>query len=133
MDLLHAGHILMLQECHTQCDHLIVGLHTDPSVDRPHKNKPIQSFEERYTQLAACRHVDEIVTYDTEADLEALIERLRPDVRFLGADWQGKDFTGRALCDRLGIQVCFNSRDHSYSSSNLRERVYWAEALRRGK
>ena len=67
-DLLHAGHILMLKDAKAQCDKLIVGLQTDPTIDRPEKNKPIQSYEERYIQLEAVKYVDEIIKYDTEED-----------------------------------------------------------------
>lgn len=119
MDLLHAGHVLMLKECRSQCDYLIVGLQTDPSLDRPEKHKPIQSLEERRIQLEGCRYVDEVVVYETEADLITLLKKIKPDVRFLGADWKGKKFTGYDL----PIPVLFNSRDHGYSSSDLRARI----------
>ncbi|HEY0908470.1 MAG TPA: adenylyltransferase/cytidyltransferase family protein [Candidatus Paceibacterota bacterium] len=124
MDLLHAGHVLMLKECRSQCDKLIVALQSDPSIDRVAKNRPIQSMEERQIQLEGCRYVDEIVHYDTEADLVNLLKTIKPDVRFLGADWKDKKFTGHDL----PIKVIFNSRDHGYSSSDLRKRIYKAEA-----
>lgn len=120
-DLCHAGHILMFKECRQHCNWLIVGLQKDPSVDRPEKNKPIQSFEERKIQLAAVRYIDQIVFYETEDDLYNLLLELKPDVRILGVDWKGKKFTGH---DIPGIKNVFNSRDHSYSSSELRERIY---------
>tara|TARA_Y100001938_G_C7889246_1_gene328959 strand:- start:226 stop:648 length:423 start_codon:yes stop_codon:yes gene_type:complete len=122
-DLLHAGHALMLKECKDHCDHLIVGLQRDPSVDRPDKNKPVQAYEEREIMLSAIRHVDEIVHYDTEADLYALLKTLDIDVRIVGADWKGKKYTGHDL----PIRVVFNSRDHGYSTSDLRHRVFIAE------
>lgn len=118
-DLLHAGHCLMLKEAKSVCDRLIVGLHTDPTIDRPQKNKPIQSVQERYIQLEACKYVDSIVLYDTEAELVELLKTINPDVRILGADWKDKPFTGH----ELPIKVFFNTRDHGYSSSELRERV----------
>jgi len=118
-DLLHPGHILMLQEISDQCDYLIVGLQSDPSIDRSEKNKPIETIDERLIRLEACKYVDEIIIYNTEADLYKLLKELKPDVRFLGADWQGKHFTG----DDLPIKVIFNSRGHGYSSSNLRKRI----------
>ncbi len=118
-DLLHAGHVIMLKECKAQCDYLIVGLHTDPTIDRPFKNKPIESVEERMIRLQGCKYVDKILVYDTEADLYNLLKELRPDVRFIGEDHKGKPFTG----DDLPIDVIFNIRDHDYSSSNLRERI----------
>ena len=123
MDLLHAGHIIMLKECRSQCDHLIVGLQTDPSVDRPYKNRPVQSLKERYIQLEGCKYVDEIVLYSTENDLVELLKRIKPDVRFIGMDWKGKQFTGHDL----NIEIIFNSRNHTYSSSDLRQRIYHAE------
>jgi glycerol-3-phosphate cytidylyltransferase len=119
MDLLHAGHCLMLKECRAQCDFLVVGLHTDPTLDRPEKNKPIESVEERKIRLQSCKYVNKILTYDTEKDLYNLLKELRPDVRFIGNDWKGKRFTG----DDLDIKVIFNSREHSFSSTNLRERI----------
>lgn len=119
MDLLHAGHVIMLKECRAQCDHLIVGLHTDPTIDRPNKNKPIESVEERKIRLQGCKYVDKILTYDTEKDLYNLLKELKPDVRFVGEDWKGKHFTG----DDLPIKIIYNSRNHNYSSSNLRERI----------
>lgn len=121
MDLLHAGHVLMLKECREQCDFLIVGLQVDPSVDRPDKNKPVETLEERMIRLEGCKYVDKIVTYNTEVDLYNLLKELRPDVRFMGADWKNRPNYSR---DRLPeMKVIYNSRDHGYSSSNLRERI----------
>jgi len=128
-DLLHAGHVLMLKECKSYCDHLIVGLQRDPSVDRENKNKPVQTYEERDIMINAIRWVDEVVYYDTESDLYSLLEKLDIDVRIVGADWADKQFTGYDL----PIKVVFNSRDHGYSTSSLRSRVYQAEAIRRHK
>lgn len=118
-DLLHAGHCLMLKEAREHCDYLIVGLQTDPTVDRPDKNKPIQSVDERRIQLEACRYVDEIVEYTTEAELYQLLQDMKPDVRIIGSDWKGKPFTGHDL----PITVVFNTREHPYSSTELRCRV----------
>ena len=122
-DLLHAGHALMLKEAKDHCTHLIVGVQEDPSVDRPNKNKPVQSYEERKIMVQSIKYVDEIVTYSTEADLYDLLKELKPDVRIIGADWKGKQFTGFDL----PIKVAFNTRDHGYSTSELRQRVHWAE------
>ena len=119
MDLLHAGHVLMLKECREQCDYLIVGLQVDPSLDRPDKNRPIETLEERKIRLKGCRYVDKILIYKTEKDLSALLKKLKPDVRFVGADWKGKHFTG----DDLKIKVVYNSRSHHFSSTSLRERI----------
>lgn len=118
-DLTHAGHYLMFQESRDNCDYLIVGLQTDPSLDRPEKNKPVQSLEERKIQLEACKYIDEIVVYEREAELLELLKQLNPDVRFIGEDWRGKPFTGH----ELDIRLYFNKRDHGYSSSSLRKRV----------
>ena len=126
-DLLHAGHALMLEECKLHCDELVVGLQSDPSIDRPDKNKPVQAFEERLTMLRSIKWVDTIVFYDTEAELYDLLDVTRPDVRIVGADWKGKEFTGHDL----PIRVVFNSRDHGYSTSDLRARVYNAEKDKR--
>ena len=126
-DLLHAGHALMLEEARTHCDRLIVGLQTDPSIDRPDKNAPIQAVEERLIMLKSVKWVDEIHLYDTESALVDLIKKLKPDVRIIGSDWRGKQFTGY----ELPIRVVFNSRDHSYSTSSLRERVLTAEMQKR--
>lgn len=122
-DLLHAGHIMMLREAKSQCDHLICALQVDPSVDRPEKNSPIQSLVERYIQLSAVKYVDEILAYQTEKDLEDILELYQIDVRILGEEYKDKDFTGREICKRRGIRIHFNKRDHRFSSSGLRKRV----------
>jgi glycerol-3-phosphate cytidylyltransferase len=127
-DMLHAGHIAMLSEARNHCDYLIAGLQTDPTIDRPEtKNKPIQSIVERQIQLAACRHVDEVVVYQTEQDLVDLLLILPLNVRVLGVEYEEKDFSGRSECDDRGIELVFNGRDHSFSSSSLRKRVVAAE------
>jgi glycerol-3-phosphate cytidylyltransferase len=126
-DLLHAGHVAMLQEAKTQCDHLIIGLQNDPSVDRANKNRPVQSIIERQIQLDGSKYVDEIWVYNTEKDLEDLLLTLPIDVRILGVEYEGKEFTGREICHKRGIELYFNGRDHSFSSSGLRRRVYEAE------
>lgn len=125
-DLLHAGHILMLEEARSQCDYLIAGLHSDPNIDRKSKNKPIQALEERLIQLKAVKYVDLIVLYDTEGDLYRMLKAIKPDVRIIGADYVDKSFTG----DDLGIDLFFNSRNHSFSSSGLRKRIQAAENLK---
>jgi glycerol-3-phosphate cytidylyltransferase len=118
-DLLHSGHVLMLQEAKAQCDYLIVGLQTDPTIDRPSKNKPVQSIVERYIQLKAVKYVDEIVPYTTEADLLDLLQALPIDVRIIGEEYRDKDFTGKDL----PIKIHYNSRKHRFSSSELRGRL----------
>ena len=128
MDLFHAGHVLMLKEAKQHCDWLIVGLHTDPTIDRPSKNKPIQSLEERRIQLEGCQYIDEIVEYDTEEQLLGLLNLLSDKyeesfVRIIGADYVDKDFTGKDL----GLNTVYNSRSHSFSSSELRKRIQLAE------
>jgi len=128
-DMFHAGHIAMLSEAKNHCDYLIAALQTDPTIDRPDtKNKPVQSIVERQIQLAATRYVDEIVVYQTEQDLIDLLLILPVDVRILGVEYANKDFTGRFECEQKGIELVFNRRDHSFSSSSLRKRVAQAEA-----
>lgn len=128
-DMLHAGHIAMLSEARNHCDYLICGLQTDPTIDRPDtKNRPVQSIVERQIQLAACRYVDEVVVYQTEQDLVDLLLILPLDVRILGVEYADKDFTGRDECYDRGIEIVFNDRDHSFSSSSLRRRVVAAES-----
>jgi glycerol-3-phosphate cytidylyltransferase len=123
-DLLHAGHIAMLSEAKNHCDYLICGLQTDPTIDRPDtKNKPIQSIVERQIQLSACRYVDEVVVYQTEQDLRDLLLILPIDVRILGIEYAGRDFSGKDECEDREIEIVFNERDHSFSSSSLRKRV----------
>jgi glycerol-3-phosphate cytidylyltransferase len=122
-DLLHAGHVMMLREAKSQCDYLIVGLQTDPSIDRPDKNKPIQTLVERYVQLSAIEYVDEIVTYQDEQDLEDILNMFHIDVRILGEEYRDQTFTGRAICAKRGIELYYNKRDHRFSSSGLRDRV----------
>lgn len=127
-DMLHAGHIAMLSEARNHCDYLIAGLQTDPTIDRPDtKNKPIQSVVERQIQLAACRYVDEVVVYQTEQDLIDLLLILPLNVRILGVEYEDRNFTGRNECAGRNIEIVFNRRDHSFSSSSLRKRVMAAE------
>ena len=127
-DMLHAGHIAMLSEAKNHCDYLICGLQTDPTIDRPDtKNRPVQSIVERQIQLAACRYVDEVVVYQTEQDLVDLLLILPVDVRVLGVEYEGQDFSGRDECVQREIEIVFNGRDHSFSSSSLRKRVVVAE------
>ena len=126
-DMLHAGHIAMLSEAKNHCDYLIAGLQNNAQWDRPDKNAPIQSIVERQISLSAVRFVDEIVVYNTEKDLEDILLTLPVDVRILGVEYMEKDFTGRAICEKRKIELIFNSRDHSFSSSSLRKRVSEAE------
>ena len=122
-DLLHAGHIQMLREAKEQCDYLICGLQMDPSLDRKEKNSPIQTVVERYTQLKAVSYVDEIIPYLTESDLDDILSMYQIDVRILGEEYREKDFTGKDICKKRGIQLYFNKREHRFSSSDLRKRV----------
>lgn len=126
-DLLHAGHCLMLQEAKAQCDYLIVGLQTDPTIDRPSKNKPVQSLVERYVQLKAISVVDEIIPYQTEDELLEIIKAIPINVRIIGSDYLNMDFTGKAEADQLGIETYYNRRDHAFSTTNLRLRVWECE------
>ena len=131
-DLFHAGHVIMLEEAKRQCDHLIAAIQVDPTLDRASKNKPVQSIIERQIQVAACRHVDEIIVYSTEKELEDILMSLPVDVRILGEEYRDKEFTGKEICIRRGIELYYNKRDHFFSSSDLRLRVYEAEARKRG-
>ena len=127
-DLLHAGHIAMLREAKEHCDYLIVGLQTDPTVDRPDsKNAPIQTIVERQIQLAAVKYIDEIVVYTTEQDLTDLLLTLPIDVRVLGDEYKTKDFTGKDIAKARGCKIIYNGRDHSFSSTSLRKRVAHSE------
>ena len=119
-DLFHAGHVLMLEEARTVCDYLIVGLQTDPSLDRDTKNTPVQSIEERQIQVLGCKHVDEVVIYEREADLLEILKTKDWDVRILGDEYKDKHFTGR---EEFLDKCYFNSRTHKFSTSELRERV----------
>ena len=117
-DLLHAGHILMLREAKSVCDYLICALQTDPTIDRPEKNKPIQSYMERYIQLSAIKYVDEIIPYATEEEWLALLNNLPVHIRIIGEDYRGKDFTGKDA-----VPVHYNKRQHNYSTSSLRKKI----------
>jgi glycerol-3-phosphate cytidylyltransferase len=127
-DLLHAGHILMLAEAKSICDYLIVGVQSDPTIDRPDvKNKPVQSIVERYVQLSAVKFIDEIIVYDTEKDLEDLLMFLPITIRIIGEEYRDKAFTGKNICEDRGVKIFYNSRTHRFSSSELRQRTYQSE------
>jgi glycerol-3-phosphate cytidylyltransferase len=127
-DLFHAGHIMMLKEAKEQCDFLLVGLQTDPTIDRPEKNKPVQSVFERYVQLKACKYVDEVVVYATEKELKDILLSYPIDVRILGEEYNGRNFTG----NDIEMEFYFNIRRHSFSTSELRQRVIQAENTKSG-
>ena len=128
-DLFHAGHNIMLRECKSRCDYLLVGLHTDPTIDRPNKNKPVQTIYERYVQLKNCKWVDDIIPYDTEKDLLNLIATVPINVRFLGEDYLGVQITGENLCKQLNIDVIYLKRRHDFSTSELRNRIEKASSI----
>lgn len=119
-DLFHAGHIMMLKEAKSKCEYLIVGLQTDPTIDRPEKNKPIQSVVERFIQLESCKYVDEVVVYATEKDLIDILYTYPINIRFVGEEYKDKEFTGK---DLEHIEMYYNSRKHSFSTTELRHRV----------
>lgn len=125
-DLLHSGHVLMLKEAKEHCDYLIAALQTDPTIDRAWKNKPVQTVFERYVQLEACKYVDQIVPYATESELLDILQSYHIDVRIMGEEYFGKEFTGK----ELDIPIYFNKRRHSFSSSDLRKRVHEAECAK---
>lgn len=122
-DLLHAGHVQMLREAKEQCEYLICGLQMDPTIDRTDKNAPIQTVVERYTQLKAISYVDEIIPYLTESDLCDILSMYHIDIRILGVEYKEKDFSGKDICRKRGIDLYFNKRDHRFSTSDLRKRV----------
>jgi glycerol-3-phosphate cytidylyltransferase len=130
-DLLHAGHIIMLEECKKYCNYLICALQVDPSTDRPEKNKPIQSLVERYLQLEAVNHVDKIIPYNNEEELLTIFASLDLDVRILGEEYKDKKFTGKEICQKRGIKLVYNKRDHDFSTTSLRERIYQQESNKR--
>jgi len=122
-DLFHSGHVAMLKEARANCDFMIVGLQTDPTIDRPEKNQPIQSVFERYVQLEGCKYIDEIIPYATEQDLVDILLTYNINVRFIGEEYKTKDFTGKQICVDKGIKIHYNSRQHSFSTSGLRKRI----------
>ena len=122
-DLFHAGHVKMLEEAKCQCDYLIVGLQLDPSIDRPEKNGPSQSIIERYIQLKGSKHIDEIVPYVSEQDLEDILRSFKINVRIIGDEYKDKNYTGKDYCAAKGIDIYYNSRNHRFSSTELRKQV----------
>jgi glycerol-3-phosphate cytidylyltransferase len=122
-DLFHAGHIMMLKEAREQCDYLLVGLQTDPTIDRPNKNKTVQGVFELFVQLQSCKYVDEVVVYATEKELKDILLSYPIDVRILGEEYQEKEFTGV----EFEMEFYFNKRKHSFSTTELRQRVVAAE------
>lgn len=131
-DLCHAGHMLVFKEAKTVCDYLVVGLQEDPSATPSDyrgkkKNKPIMSLEERKIILEGIKYIDEVRVYNSEQELYDLLVEIKPDVRIIGADWKGKEYTGHDL----PVEMYFNSREHTFSTSSLRERIYLAEKAKR--
>ena len=122
-DLLHAGHILMLKEAKSVCDYLICGLHVDPQIERPNKNKPIQSLVERYAQLSSVKYVDEIIPYNYEKDLHDILLGYPINIRIIGADYKNIEFSGKDICQSKGIEIYYNDRWHGFSSTELRQRI----------
>ncbi|MFY9243758.1 MAG: adenylyltransferase/cytidyltransferase family protein [Polaribacter sp.] len=129
-DHFHKGHVKMLEEAKLYCDYLICGLQTDPTIDRPENNRPVQSVVERYVQLNSCKFVDEIVPYATEQDLEDVLRSFKIDLRIIGDEYANKNFIGRQYCEEIGIKFHFNKRDHRFSSSGLRREVQEKENLK---
>jgi glycerol-3-phosphate cytidylyltransferase len=130
-DLFHAGHVTMLKEEKRHCDYLIIAIQVDPTTDRPDtKNKPVMSIYERYSCVSACKYVDEIIVYHTEEDLLNIFKTQHINIRFLGDEYKTKDFTGKQWCLDHGIELHYHNREHPYSSSSLRKRVWEAEQKR---
>lgn len=133
-DLFHAGHVTMLREEKRHCDYLIIAIQVDPTIDRPDtKNKPVMSIYERFSCVSACKYVDEVIVYSTEQDLLNILQTLHIDIRFLGDEYKSKDFTGKQWCLDHGVELHYHEREHPYSSSSLRQRVYEAEIERINK
>ena len=130
-DLLHAGHIIMLEECKKYCDFLICALQVDPTIDREEKNKPVQSLVERYIQLEAVTYVDKIIPYSSEEELITIFSSLDLDVRILGEEYKDKEFTAKDICQKRGIKIIYNKRDHNFSTTNLRNLIYSQETAKR--
>lgn len=130
-DLLHTGHIIMLEECKKHCDFLICALQVDPTIDRKEKNKPIQSLVERYLQLDAVKFVDKIIPYSTEEELSTIFMSLDLDIRIIGEEYKDKEFTAKDICRKRGIKLVYNKREHNFSTTNLRERIYTEESNKR--
>jgi glycerol-3-phosphate cytidylyltransferase len=130
-DLLHAGHIIMLEECKKYCDFLICALQVDPTIDRKEKNKPVQSLVERYIQLEAVSYVDKIIPYSTEEELITIFSALDLDVRIIGEEYKDKEFTAKNICQKRGIKLIYNKRDHNFSTTNLRNLIYSQETDKR--
>lgn len=130
-DLLHAGHIIMLDECKKYCDYLVCALQVDPTIDRKEKNKPVQTLVERYIQLDAVQYVDKIIPYNTEEELITIFSSLDLDVRIIGEEYKDKQFTGKDVCLKRGIKIIYNKRDHDFSTTNLRQRIYNQESTKR--
>ena len=122
-DLLHAGHVMMLKEAKKQCDYLIVGLQLDPSLDRSNKNAPAQSIIERYIQLKGSKYVDEIIPYVLEQDVQDILRSFKIDVRIIGEEYENINFTGKDYCIKKGIEIYYNSRDHRFSSTEIKSRL----------
>lgn len=130
-DLLHAGHIIMLEECKKHCDYLICALQVDPTTDRPEKNTPVQSLVERYIQLDAVKYVDKIIPYSTEEELDTIFSSLDLDVRIIGEEYKEKEFTAKRICQKRGIRIIYNKREHEFSTTNLRKKIYEKESSKR--
>lgn len=119
-DLTHCGHLLMFQYCKKHCDYLIVAIQVDPSKYREGKEAPIETIFERFVRLESCKYVDKVIPYESEEDLESILNTVYYDLRFIGSDHQGRSFTGDSI--RKDTHH-FNPRDHQYSSTSLKERV----------
>lgn len=130
-DLLHAGHIIMLEECKKHCDYLICALQVDPTIDRPEKNTPVQSLVERYIQLEAVKYVDKIIPYSTEEELDTIFSSLDLDVRIIGEEYKEKEFTAKRICQKRSIRIVYNKREHEFSTTNLRKKIYEKESSKR--
>jgi len=122
-DLFHAGHVAMLSEAKGECDYLIACIHADPNKENSSKNKPIQSLLERQIQVNACRYVDETIVYENEEDVRNILRTIPWDVRIIGEEYMNKHFTGKKEFFKPNKEIYYNYRQHTFSSSELRERI----------
>lgn len=116
-DVIHPGYIFLFNECKENCNHLILFLHEDPSIERPEKLKPVLSLKERILILSSLRQIDEIIPYKLESDLLSLIKNMNIDVRFLGDDYINKAFTGK----ELNIPIHYLNRSHGWSTTKYKK------------
>lgn len=123
-DIIHPGYIDMFADIKSNCSRLIVALQDDPTIDRPEKDKPVQSYSDRKKILMAIKYVDEIIEYNTESELYEILKSDSYDVRVLGTDYKNKNYNGKDLAR----PVYWHKRNHKHSASSLKRKI--AESLK---